>query len=323
VSVPARIATRDPRIEFLRGGLLAVLLSLALLGLPALHSLAGPGLSALLELRLLDALFVFGLAVVAGSVFGQTARCHGLARCAGGLLRRSAMYYLAFVCIAAVVLLARLLPGVDTQALTQWADPATGLIGSTYPGTAERVSYQLFELLFLRAGPGQMQLLALCAVLLAAAPLLAWALYRGRSRAALGFSAALALLGTLVCQPGHVWLGLQFEQRYALLLWQCPFAAGFVVGWLRPVWLPPALGHPAARLLGRRVWQPLRRGLGPALLPLGQQALAVFFLHGLLLLLFLQLPALAPAGATAALLTSWLITWALVRWRPVLRWLPH
>jgi hypothetical protein len=118
-------------------------------------------------------------------------------------------------------------------------------------------------------------------------------------------------------------LGLQFEQRYALALWQCPFVVGFVVGWLRPVWLPRALGHPAARLLGRRVWQPVRRVLGPALLPLGQQALAVFFMHGLWLLAFLQLPPLAPAGAAAALAMSWLITWALVRWHSVLRWLPH
>jgi hypothetical protein len=59
------------------------------------------------------------------------------------------------------------------------------------------------------------------------------------------------------------------------------------------------------------------------LLPLGQQALAVFVLHGLWLLLFLQLPPLAPAEAAAALATSWLVTWAIVRWRPALRWLPH
>jgi hypothetical protein len=323
VSVPVAVATRDPLVEFLRGGLMAVLLSPAMLSLPALRSLAMPGWTALLDLRLLDALFVFGLAVVAGAVFGQTARCQGLARCAGALLRRSATYYLAFVGVAAVVLLARLLPGVDTRPLTQWADPVTGLIGSTYPGPAERVSYQLFELIFLRAGPGQMQLLALSAVLLAAAPLLAWAMCRGRTAAALGVSAALALLGALGGLPDRPWLGLQFEQRYALWLWQLPFAVGFVVGWLRPVWMPRALGHPAAQLLGQRVWQPLRRGLGPALLPLGQQALAVFVLHGLWLLLFLQLPPLAPAGAAAALATSWLITWAIVGLRPVLRWLPH
>jgi hypothetical protein len=319
----AVVATRDPRVEFLRGCLLAVLLSLTLIGLPALHSLTGSGFTAVLQLRVFDALFLFGLALVAGSVFGQTARHHGLARCAGGLLRRAATYYLAFVGVAALVLLARLIPGVDTQALTHWIDPATGLVGSTYPGPAERVSYQLFELMFLRCGPGQMQLLALCVVLLAAAPMLAWALHAGHTRAALALSAALALQGALGGLPEQAWLGLQFEQRYSLALWQGPFAAGFVVGWLRPIWLAWLLSHPAARSLGKRVWQPLRCCLGPALLPLGQQALAVFVLHGLWLLLFLQLPPLAPAEAAAALATSWLVTWAIVRWHPALRWLPH
>jgi hypothetical protein len=49
----------------------------------------------------------------------------------------------------------------------------------------------------------------------------------------------------------------------------------------------------------------------------------VFVLHGLWLLLFLQLPPLQPPAAAAALSVSWFVTWLIVRSRTVLRWLPH
>jgi hypothetical protein len=375
-------ATRDPHLEFMRGALVALLLSSVLVSLPALRSIdwAAPAdtpWAALARLRPLDGLFILSLAVVAGSVFGQTARVHGLARCSGALLRRAGTYYLAFVAIAALVAAARWLPTVETLALTQRTDVLTGLVGSTYPNLDDRISYQLFELIFLRAGPDQLQLLALCVVLLALAPLLAWPLLRGHVAGTLAASAALAALALYEAHADSsapAWLGLPFEQRYSLAHWQLVFAVAFTLGWLRPRWLPWARQHRVMLLLGATgwllaavalwlaatpapgqtgarpvpvgadvalalalglpllvaghallglAWAPLRRSFGHLLLPLGQEPLAVFVLHGAWLLVFLQFPPLPPVAAIAALATSWFATWALVHSRSALRWLPH
>jgi hypothetical protein len=382
LSDPAVIPTREPRLEFLRGALLLLLLSSTLISLPAIGwTLLPPGdfWAALSRLRLLDGLFVLCLALVAGSVFGQTARTQGLARCSGALWQRAWNFYLGFVGLAFAVLLLRQVPGIETQALTQWLDPTSGLVGSIYPSPAERISYQLFQVMFLRAGPGQLQLLALCAALLVFAPLLAWALQREHEKAALATS--ITLVGAAIFHnagssaAGLSWLGAQFEQRYALVAWQLLFTFGFAFGWHRARWVAWAarnhrlllagvlaclcaamlawialalclqcgamavplwpgleavlilcMGAPllmACHLLVTRAWKPLRRLVGFILLPLGQQPLAVFVLHGLWLIVFLQLPPLQPQAAAAALAVSWLVTGLIVRSRTALRWLPH
>jgi hypothetical protein len=376
------IPTRDPRLELLRGALLVLQLSPGLMELPAIGwtvVLPAGAWTALSRLRLLDGLFVLCLAVVAGSVFGRTARTQGLARCAGALWQRALNFYLGFAGLALVVLLLQQVAGIKTQALTRWTDPASGLVGSIYPGAAERMPYQLFEVIFLRAGPGQLQLLALCAALLAFAPLLAWALQRNHEKAVLASS--VALVGSAIfynagsSATGLSWLGAQFEQRYALLAWQLLFTFGFTFGWHRAQWVAWAARNHWTRLAGALAclcatmlswialayciqggaiaaplsagleavlllcmggpllmacyylvawaWKPLRRLLGFILLPLGQQPLAVFVLHGLWLMVFLQLPTLQPQTAAAALAVSWLITGLIVRSRTALRWLPH
>jgi hypothetical protein len=376
------IPTRDPCLELLRGALMLPLLTASLMGLPAIGWTLLPPEGAwtvLSRLRLLDGLFVLCLAVVAGSVFGQTARTHGLARCSGALWQRALNFYLGFVGVALVVLLLRQVPGIETQALTQWIDPTSGMVGSIYPSPAERISYQLFEVIFLRSGPGQLQLLALCAVLLMFSPLLSWVLQRRHEKAALATS--IALVGVAIFHTagssaaGLSWLGAQFEQRYALVAWQLLFTFGFAFGWHRERWLawaarqrrlllPGALAWLTATMLAcviladcipsdamaaqlrpgfevvlvlcigvpllischvlvTRAWKPLCRTVGFVLLPLGQQPLAVFVLHGLWLLLFLQLPPLQPQAAAAALAVSWFFTWLIVRSRTALHWLPH
>jgi OpgC protein len=145
------------------------------------------------------------------------------------------------------VALLRLLPGLELNALTHWIEPTTGLWGATYPGPSERLSYQLFEWLFLRAGPAQTTLLALSAVLLALAPVLAWALLKGAHRTTLAASLALAVATTFhpTAQgaAGLSLAGMLFEERYAVLAWQLPFTVAFVMGWQRPRWAAFAAQH--------------------------------------------------------------------------------
>jgi OpgC protein len=377
-------ATRDPRIEMIRGALVLWLwvatfwalpmsqaLRQGLSGLPGLAGLAG------LEMtdapRWLDGFWVMGLAVVAGSVFGATGRAHGLAHCAGALWRRARTCYAACLAITVAVGLMRWVPGLELAAVTQWIDPTTGLPAVTYPGAGERLSYQLFEWLTLRAGPAPATLLALCTVLLALAPLLAWGLLKGATGSVLAASLMLALATTLhpagATNAGLSIGGLLFEQRYALLAWQLPFAVAFVLGWHRPRWAAwvarrrPLLAAMALAMCGAAVlaWQglltplttPLKPGLealwllalglplglathallgmawrcvgevlGPLLLPLGQRALASWWLQLPALLLCLQCPPLSPWAAVLWGLGCLAAIWAVVRSPSGQRWLP-
>lgn len=369
-------ATRDPRVEMMRGALLLWLWAATLWELPLSQGLRQSlpiGLDTHAP-RWLDGLWVMGLALVAGSVFGATGRAHGAARCAGALWRRARTYYGACLAVTVAVALLRLVPGLELAAVTQWTDPATGQPAATYPALGERLSYQLFEWLSLRAGPAQATLLALCAVLLALAPALAFGLLKGATGTVLATSLALAL-ATLAYPGGQhaaglSWAGLLFEQRYALLAWQLPFAVAFVLGWQRPHWAawaarwrtalaaaalvctvavalawtygaPPAtaplkpavealwllalglpLGVAAHALLGL-AWPWARAVLGPLLLPLGQRALASWWLQCPALLLCLQCPPLSPWAAVLCGVVCLAAIWAAVRSPNGQRWLPH
>jgi OpgC protein len=246
-------ATRDPRLELLRGALLPCLLCPALLALPSLQSLRALRSESLATLvPLSEGLFVLMLAVVAGAVFRSTALAHGLPRCVGALLRRAATWYVAVTGMTLVVALLRHAPWLDTDALTHWTDPATGATGSTYPGAGEPGAHQMFELLFLQAGPPQSQLPALCAALLALAPLAAWALLRRRTAWALLASllvAALALLASGDATQRQPLLGLQFERSHPLALWQLLFVVGFAAGWHRDAYRRRVAKHAEHRVL--------------------------------------------------------------------------
>lgn len=236
-------ATRDPRLEMMRGALMLCLMCATLTQLPALQTLHRSAWE--ISKPLIEGLFVMTTAMVTGAVFRSTATHHGLPRCVGALLRRTATWYAAVTLVGVVVAFASHLPGVDLAFLTRWTDPATGATGATYPNPSEPIAHQLFELMFLQAGPPQMQLPALCVALLALTPLPVWALLRGRTWLALAASGLLAALWVNSASEAgaqeSLVFGMQFERSHPLALWQLPFVTGLAIGWHRQA-LWPALG---------------------------------------------------------------------------------
>src|SRR5688572_13939612 len=113
--------------------------------------------------------------VVVGMVFGRRWVTHGARATARLLLLRSRKLYVASVVVVSLVGLARLVPGLATEALTVSPNvqPAVDLYGS------EGALPTLGAIVTLAAGPWQFSILGFFIASLALAPLGLWALSRG------------------------------------------------------------------------------------------------------------------------------------------------
>lgn len=135
--------------------------------------------------------------------------------------------------------LTNVLPGVDAKVLTTFTDQAVGAAeGATYDlydGFGGRLPWPLpgffvRDILTLRLGPYQFNIMGLYVILLLAAPFLLRALKGHRAAFALAGSAALYALDHIT--PVRIF-PTQFEDAFPLLTWQILFVGGVVAGWYR------------------------------------------------------------------------------------------
>jgi hypothetical protein len=154
------------------------------------------------------------------------------------LWRRARKLYVTAVAVAVLAWLTQFIPGVDARVLTTWAESdATGKLvrWDLYGGAAYGLPWPipghlLGDLLFLRVGPSQFNVIGLYVVLLAAAPLVLALLKRDRWRLVLGASVAVYAVYRL--SPQHV-LPSTFENPFPLMAWQLLFVLGMLAGWYR------------------------------------------------------------------------------------------
>jgi len=154
------------------------------------------------------------------------------------LWRRARKLYLTAVAVAVLAWLTQFIPGVDARVLTTWAETdADGKLvrWDLYGGAAYGLPWPvpghlLGDLLFLRIGPSQFNVIGLYVVLLAAAPLVLALLKRDRWRLVLGASVAVYALYRL--SPQQV-LPSTFEHPFPLMAWQLLFVLGMLAGWYR------------------------------------------------------------------------------------------
>lgn len=164
--------------------------------------------------------------VVAGMVFGRRWLAHGARATTGTLLRRARKLYLASVVVVVLVGLARLVPWLDTAALT--ISPRVLPLADTY--VYDSPLRAIVAVLTLEAGPWQFNILGFFVVILALTPAVLWTLARGGWAVALGVSVCLYLLGRAT---GTDVLPSQSERAFPLLVWQFLFVGGMVTGWHR------------------------------------------------------------------------------------------
>jgi hypothetical protein len=165
--------------------------------------------------------------VVLGMVYGQKLGKDGFRACALRIWRRALQLWRVNVFIIASILFLRALPWPDTSVLTHW-QPATGGQGyELFPPVGTAWWLLLKQCLLLQTGPHQFQVMGLYVLVIAGAPAVLYALYRGWWRGVLAASLALYLL--------NLWLGLRLgtlksEYAFPVLSWQLLFYSGMVAG---------------------------------------------------------------------------------------------
>lgn len=188
-------------------------------------------------------LFVLLSGVVLGLVHRPAMEAGGVRQVAGRTTRRAVKLYVTALVVVVVVLLLSRIPGVDGTVVTTFTDEGTGAAGAgaagtvydLYAGSDRLLTYPasvpaLLDLLLLKVGPWQFNIMGLYVVLLAVSPLILLLLVRRLWPVALGISVALHVVGALA--PTRL-LPSQFEDSFPLLSWQLLFVVGMVVGYHR------------------------------------------------------------------------------------------
>lgn len=224
-------AGRDQRIDLVRG-LAIVFVVLNHINVPSLFQLltqeaVGPVSGA--------ELFVALSGVVLGMVYRRRLQKIDMVGATGALWQRAGKLYRTALLVVLVIFLATLLPGVDGRVVTTFVDQSTGQVYGLYPNVGHLLDYPvpgyvLRDVLLLRLGPYQFNIMGLYVVLLLVSPVLVAALRRRLVLVLLAVSWGLyAVNGLRELSLLHA----QFETPFPLLTWQLLFVHGMAAGWYR------------------------------------------------------------------------------------------
>jgi hypothetical protein len=188
-------------------------------------------------------LFVLLSGVVLGMVYRPKVVSGGIGEVVIRTSRRSWKLYYTALGVVLLVFALSLIPGVNAGYVTTFTDEGTGALGSSasgrvydlYGGIDQLLGYPvnpqiIIDILLLRLGPWQFNVMGLYVVLLLVSPLILWALSRRKWAvvlivSAIGYAVGAGLRFRLV--PS------QFEDSFPLLVWQLLFVVGIVAGFYR------------------------------------------------------------------------------------------
>lgn len=169
----------------------------------------------------------------------------GMASAAGLIERRAWKIYVASLCVVLAIGLLSLIPFLDSSPVTSFADEGTGAAGAQatgrvydlYAGWDRLLQYPVdpgvfADILLLRMGPWQVNVLGFYVVMLAVSPLILWALSRGRAWWIVVLTASWVVYGIQSALHLRL-LPSQFEDSFPLLSWQALFVTGMVAGYHR------------------------------------------------------------------------------------------
>ncbi len=182
--------------------------------------------------------FIALAGVVTGLVFGKKLQRDGLAACTPPLISRAAQIYRINVFVILSIGALRLVPWIDTTAVTTFHDPYSGVTYQLYPPAQAGLLYLARQALLLQCGPHQFQVMGLYAVLFMVTPLVFRMIQARQTSLLLTLSWIIYFvnLTTPESMPGTAELrptGAQFEYAFPLLAWQLIFIHGIVIGYYK------------------------------------------------------------------------------------------
>ena len=231
--------SRDARIDLFRG-LAIVFVVVNHLGLASYLQI---GTQEFLGVVSGAELFVLLSGLVLGLVYRPKLVSGGIGEVVIRTAGRSWKLYRTALVVVVLIFFLSLLPFLNGQAVTTFADQGTGAAGAgatgrvydLYAGADRLLTYPVdprvvVDFLLLRMGPWQFNVMGLYVVLLLVSPLVLWALGRRWWPWVLGVSAVLYVVGYTTRVR---LLPAQFEDSFPLLVWQLLFVVGMVAGFHR------------------------------------------------------------------------------------------
>lgn len=256
---PHSHATRDPRLDLLRGFVFVLLFAVHFdfFSLYTFLSWERIGVVSSAET------FVALAGIVVGIVFGRKMRADGLRACVRPMLARALDLYKANLIVILLIGLLRYVPMLRMEAVTTFSDPYTGAIYPLYPLLSEGVFKLVLDAVLLRCGPHQFQVIGLYVVLFLLSPLVLYCIDRRKTVWLSAASLALYLYNFLLPEtvPGTAEIrltGAQFEYAFPLAAWQLLYVHAVIAGVFKEQ-IVEYLSRPTARWL---IWLSVALTLG-------------------------------------------------------------
>jgi hypothetical protein len=217
---------RDLRIDFMRGAVMVVLLTIHVELFSFFNLLTWERVGTISG----GEGFVILSGIVIGMIYRRRLEKDGMAATLWKLYDRAAQLYRVNVAAIIGVFLLSLVPFWSSSELMTFADRFAGKVYPLYPDAGAPFLEKIARVLLLRAGPHQVQILGLYVMLLLVTPLMLWLLQAKRT----GLLLALSWIAYFYSNAfGAMPTGAQFEYAFPLLTWQILFVHGVAVGYHR------------------------------------------------------------------------------------------
>lgn len=222
----ATVGSRDLRIDFMRGVVMMVLVvaHVEMFSLYSLLTWERAGFVAGAEGFVILAGFVVGM------VYGSRARKKGLGEATHGLVGRALQLYRVNVFVIVSIALLRAFTIADVSEVTSFTDRGAAIVYPLFTDPEAPIRYHVADIMLLRSGPHQMQILGLYVLLLGISPAALWLLGSGRADVMLLLS-WLAYVGFWGFPTKLT--GAQFENAFPVLAWQLIYFHGMAAGFHR------------------------------------------------------------------------------------------
>jgi len=179
-----------------------------------------------------------GFVILSGYITGFVSRRRieesGWRPAARKLFARAAQLWRVNVVSICIVAALSFVPRINVSSLTAFTDRGSNQNYPLLPGHDASLMTWIVDIVLLRIGPHQLQILGLYVCLLALSPLVLKGLASGKTPLVLALSWAMYVFNTLYPMTPT---GSQFENGFPLLTWQLLFVHGLAIGYHRArVW---------------------------------------------------------------------------------------
>lgn len=224
---PSEGAGRDLRIDFLRGFVMLVVITVHLeyLSFFSLFAWERVGLISSAEG------FVALSGLVVGIVYCKKLNNDGFVPTAQKLFKRAWQLYRVNVVVILSIPLLGMIPLIDIYAVSHWSLPSNaGPVYALYPPESANWTELVYKALLLKIGPHQFQVIGLYVLFLAASPLAIYLMHKQKTVELLTISWAVYIANQFL----HIQLtDAKFDLAFPILSWQLLFFNALAVGFHR------------------------------------------------------------------------------------------